>query len=323
VNNTGQVFNAISERRGQLQGLIRNANTVFTTTAQRDRELKDLFTVFPTFNRESQATVDRLTAFARNSNPLVTQLRPAARELSPTLQQLSLLAPDLKALFRDLDPLITASRTGLPALQRFLEELRPALGEFDPTLKQLNPLLNWVGNYKSELRSFFANVPSATQATTPDGVHYLRTANPLNPENLAVYPRRPGSNRNNAYMLPDGFKNLPQGLLGYETRQCGNGNPETLSTDQLSAALHQVMPWLSETLQKPTNPLAAPPPSAPALASNILSFVFNNAGRQVPAPPCRQQGPFTVNEGKLTTQGQTSQYPHVQEARSSTSSPTP
>ena len=65
----------------------------------------------PTFQRESRATFDRLTAFAKNTNPLVTQLRPAARELSPTLADLSALAPDLKALFRDLNPLIDASVT--------------------------------------------------------------------------------------------------------------------------------------------------------------------------------------------------------------------
>ena len=33
-------------------------------------------------------------------------------------------------------------------------------------------------------------------------LHYLRTVNPLNPENLAVYPQRVGTNRTNAYAKP-------------------------------------------------------------------------------------------------------------------------
>jgi phospholipid/cholesterol/gamma-HCH transport system substrate-binding protein len=323
VSNTGVVFDAISERRGQLQGLIRNSNTVFTTTAQRDTELRELFTVLPTFNREARTTVNRLTEFSRDTNPLITQLRPAARELSPTFQALERLAPDLKGLFRDLPPLFEASEEGLPALRRFLDDLRPALGEFDPALKQLNPILNYLGNYRTELRAFFANVPSATQATTPDGVHYLRTLNPMNPENLAVYPRRLGSNRTNPYVKPEGYLNVGRGgMLSYETRHCRNGNPAVEPAGELAGLLQQVLPILNQPAPiGPPNPLAPPLPTGSSLAGNILNFVFANAGRNVPNVPCRYQGPYTVTEGKITPTGETTQYPHVREARSSTSRP--
>jgi phospholipid/cholesterol/gamma-HCH transport system substrate-binding protein len=323
VRDTGQVFDAISERRGQLQSLITNSNRVFTTTAERDQELRELFTVFPTFNRETRETVDRLTQFAVDTNPLVDQLRPAAREFSPTFRQLELLAPDLRAFFRDLDPLITASERGLPALQRFLEDLRPALGEFDPFLRQLQPILSYLGNYRDELRSFFANVPAATQATTPDGVHYLRTTNPQNPENLAVYPRRIGSNRTNPYLRPRGYLDVGRGgLLSFDTRHCDNGNPDTQPQGVLSNSLQQLLPILQQPPPTgPPDPFAAPRPDPDVLAGNILTFVFANQGRDVPAPPCRQQGPFTVNEGRFSRQGVTTQFPHVREAASSTTVP--
>jgi virulence factor Mce-like protein len=329
VRNTGQVFDALSERRGQLQGAIVNGNRVFETTAARDRELRDLFTVFPTFNRESATTVRRLERFARDTDPLVRQLRPAARELSPTLVDLAGLAPDLKALFRDLDPLIVASRRGIPATQQFIEDLRPALVEFDPLLKQLNPIANWIGEYRNELRAFFANSPAATQARTGDGIHYLRTTNPINPENFAVYPRRIGSNRPNAYMQPRGFDNLDRtsaedpGLLAYETRHCGRPNPSTDPQAALADALQQVLPALQQPPPSgPPNPLQPAPPTASQLAGNILAFAFNNTGRDVPAPPCVQQGPFRVAEGELVgAGGELSQYPHVREAPSSTSNP--
>ena len=45
-------------------------------------------------------------------------------------------------------------------------------------------------------KTFLANTPAATQASDSGG-HYLRTTNPLNAENLAVYPRRVGTNRPN------------------------------------------------------------------------------------------------------------------------------
>jgi virulence factor Mce-like protein len=327
VRNTGVVFDALSERRGQLQGAIRNSDQVFETTAARDEDLKELFRVLPTFNREATTTVRRLTRFARDTDPLITQLRPAAREFSPTFRQLQLLAPDLRGLFRDLDPLITASETGLPALRKFLDELRPALGEFDPVLKQLNPMLSWLGEYKNELRAYFANGSAATQARTPDGVHYLRTSNPSNPENLAVYPRRIGSNRTNPYLRPRGYDDLDNGgLRSFETRHCGNGNPiPNLEPGVLTAQLQQT---LGDVLTEPTLPgltgavQGATNSAAETFGNNILTFVFGNAGREVPAPPCREQAPFRVDEGKIVTQGGVvSKYPQVREAASSTRVP--
>src|SRR5919201_3722857 len=163
VRDTGEVFDALSERDGQLRSLIDSSNRVFSTTGRRNRELEETFKALPTFERESQTTVARLTRFAHDTNPLVTQLRPAARELSPTLVQLSKLAPDLKALFRDLNPLIDASKQGLPATENFLDELHPLLANLDAPLRQLNPPLEGLSNYKNELGAFFANVVAATQ----------------------------------------------------------------------------------------------------------------------------------------------------------------
>ena len=80
-----------------------------------------------------------MTAFAKATDPLVTQLRPAARELSPTLIALNDLAPDLKALFRDLDPLIEVSKKGLPATERFLEETEAAARPARPVPAQPQP----------------------------------------------------------------------------------------------------------------------------------------------------------------------------------------
>jgi phospholipid/cholesterol/gamma-HCH transport system substrate-binding protein len=289
VANTGNVFDALSRRRGQLSSLITNSNDVFRVTAARNRELEAAFRALPTFEKESTVTVKRLTVFAHQTNPLVTQLRPAARQLSPTLQSLSAIAPDLKNLFTNIDPLVNASKQGLPATTRFLNELRPLLGAFDPVLRELNPALEGLGNYKSELTAFLANTVAATQAYTipKPGVqlHYLRTMNPVNPENFAVYPKRIGSNRPNPYMFPRGFDNLPQGMFAYETRQCGRGDP-TIVNNNLS-----LLPQ--------------------ALQDNIQKYAFGPVGGQVPAPPCKQQPKFPF-------QGETTQYPHVKASTGAT-----
>jgi len=312
IADTGVVFEALTERNGQLRDLIESSNLVFRTTAQRDRELQETFVALPTFERESRETVRRLTQFARDTDPLVTQLRPAARELSPTLEDLAVLAPDLKALFRDLGPLFDASEKGFPAAERVLRDLRPLLGQLDPALRQLNPVLEYLGLYKRELTAFFANTVAATQATTVTNegpLHYLRTQNPLNPENLAVYPNRLPTNRPNPYMQPGGVDQLRTGLPAYETRQCDNGPVPTLS--------NVPVPVTPPTLPELSLPVPVPVPlpdagvvngafSYPAaLISDIARFGFPG-GQGVPgvAPPCRQQPKFDVG-------GEQTQYPHV------------
>src|SRR3954466_14717633 len=233
IANTGIVLGALTERDGQLRSLIQNSNTVFQTTADRDKELQEAFVALPTFEDESRTTLDRRTECSKDTDPLVTQLRPAARELSPTLQDLEDVAPDLKNLLEELQPLIDASKTGFPAAEQTLEDARPLIGQLNPTTQQLTPALNFLGLYKSELTSFFANTVAATQAKDPGtGLHYLRTTNPLNPENLAVYPKRLPTNRPNPYRLPRGFDDLPTGLPVYENRQCTSSNLVPTITNQ-------------------------------------------------------------------------------------------
>jgi virulence factor Mce-like protein len=282
VSNTGVVFEALSERDGQLRSLIENSNRVFEATASRDDELKQAFTALPTFERESQQTLDRLARFSQTTNPLVTQLRPAARELSPTLQSLGALSPDLKRLFEELPGLIDASRTGFPAAEQVLRDARPFIAQLDPAMRQITPILQFLALYKPELTAFFANSVAATQASNQQGLHYLRTTNPFNPENLAVYPRRIGSNRPNAYAKPGNFKQLRQGMPVFENRHCSNSVPPVTNT---------LPPPLSDLIP-------------PVLLNNIIQFAYGGTNGSAAAPPCRLQGPYDFG-------GEVTQYPHV------------
>ncbi|NLT06438.1 MAG: MCE family protein [Solirubrobacterales bacterium] len=288
VRDTGVVFDALSERRGQLRGLIVNANRVFETTAARDRELAETFVALPTFLRETRQTTRRVTAFAQDTDPLVTQLRPAARELSPTLISLRGLAPDLRGLLADLDPLVDVSEQGLPALERTLDQTKPLLARLEPYLRNLQPVLGYLGLYRREIAAFLALDAAATQATDiPPGatrpLHYLRTTNPLNPENLAAYPRRLPSNRSNPYSEPGAYDQLATGLPVFGRYLCEAAGPASflgpvggLLTPELAALLEQ------------------------------FAFAGVESGAAVPAPACREQRPL----GRLV--GQSGRYPDLQ-----------
>lgn len=324
VANTGIVFGALNERDGQLRSLIENSNSVFGALASRDSDLQAAFRALPTFEDESRKTFERLDEFQRETDPLVTQLRPAARELSPTLQDLEDLAPDLRDLLLELQPLIDASKEGFPAAEQTLEDARPLLGQLVPATAQLTPATDFIGLYKRELTSFFANAGSATQARDArTGLHYLRTSNPLNPENLAVYPNRLPSNRPNPYALPGHFDQINQGLPVYENRQCNAANliPSITNTpigvvntvvDAVPTAVPTVIPGLplpQVTLppipQVPLTPEQAAALIPTELLQRVQQYALGGAGNAgLVSPPCRKQGLFDFG-------GERTQYPHV------------
>jgi phospholipid/cholesterol/gamma-HCH transport system substrate-binding protein len=296
------VFEALTERGDQLRQLIENSNRVFETTALRDTELQEALRALPTFESESRQTVDRLAEFAQDTDPLVTQLRPAARELSPTLQDLGALAPDLRSLFRELGPLIDASERGFPAAERVLDDARPLLAQLDPAMRQLTPILDFIGLYRGELTAFFANTAAATQARDARGIHYLRTTNPLNPENLAVHPTRIGTNRPNPYQKPGAFSQLANGLPVFDDRHCGNRVPPATNTIPAVSTPPVSIPGVIEIPPVTLTPQQMLDLVPDDLLSRVNQFAYG--GGTVAAPSCRRQGPFDYG-------GEQTQYPHV------------
>ena len=167
---------------------------------------------------------------------------------------------------------------------------------------------------------------AATQAKDPGSqLHYLRTSNPLNPENLAAYPARLPSNRPNPYRQPGGFDELQQGLAVYEDRQCNASNLLPTITNTPLEIVNNVIDAVPTTVPVPDivngiiqlPPIGLPPiPQVPLtpeqaealipdqLLQQIQQYAFGTPGAGVVAPPCRKQAPFTFG-------GQTTQYPHV------------
>jgi virulence factor Mce-like protein len=116
VRDTGTVFDALSERDGQLADAITGTNATFETLASEDQALREFFQVAPTFENETQLTLNRLDEFQANTRPHVQKLLPVANDISPTLRSVRRLSPHLRSLFYDLDDLNRASRRGFPAL---------------------------------------------------------------------------------------------------------------------------------------------------------------------------------------------------------------
>jgi phospholipid/cholesterol/gamma-HCH transport system substrate-binding protein len=310
VRDTGEVFQALSERQGQLAGLIQNSERVFSTTAARNQDLQDAFVALPTFLDEQRLTLDRLERFATNTNPLITQLRPAARELSPTLIDLGKLAPELRDFFIGFRKAANRAKPGFPALRDILDdELPPFLTDLDPFLRNLTPLVQVVRMYRQDVTGFLGNVAAAGQASRfapeagGDVVHYLRTSPPVGPESVAAYPNRLRVNRSNPYIQPGGYLTLASGLASFETRQCSGGIAANFPAKAATIADPAFAAWA----RYPVN-------SGDLITfyDNLRAFTFNHEtnSNAIPSPTCRKQAPYSSIGGTST---ESTDYLHVRE----------
>jgi ABC-type transporter Mla subunit MlaD len=284
VSSGGEVFGALSERPGQLSGLIRNTEAVFETTARRNQSLEDLFVVLPTFLRESRSTLTRLDEFAAEADPVITQLRPSARELGPTLSATAELATELDLLWPGLREAINEARPGFTALRGLLDDrLPPLIERLEPFLDELTPIFEVVRKYRREVTGFLGNAAAATNASNDEGAgtrNYLRTLATFSPEMLAAFPQRLRSDRTNPYIKPGGYK-LRGGLDSFSTAHCSSGINALL--DPTAAA--------NPAFNSRTGGDVA---AAQDLLDRLAEFAFIDRpdSNSIPQPPCNQQSAY-------------------------------
>ena len=288
IRNTGEVFGALSERQGQLQSLIRNSGIVFHTTAVRNRDLEATFRALPTFETESQLTLNRLESFSRNANPLITQLHPSARALSKDLKPLGKVAPDFHGFFVGLRKTEKRGVTGLPALQQLLNaDLPPLLTQIHPFSQQLTPIIAGIGRYQHDVTGLIANFAAATQAQNNDEAgqfgHYIRSAAPSYPESFAAFTsHRAAYSRTNPYPAPYSALNVAQGLDTFDTRPCGTP----------PGVIAQLGPDASYT-GDPNFSNRATFDTPQDLLDELKKFPFagHDSTASLPSPPCGKQAP--------------------------------
>jgi virulence factor Mce-like protein len=315
--NGATTFQALRGREGQLADLIKSSNAVFQTTAQRDRDIEALFRAFPTFLDESRLTFARLKGFSQNADPLMKQLVPAAEELSPTLVALSKLAPESKAFFEGLGPVIKRAPTGFAALRTiFRDEFPPLLRAVDPFIRNLNPILVGLKLYRVDLASFFANLAATFNGKLVDtsgeeraeAPRYLRVVGGMNPETISTYPRRLSINRNSPYSPPKWAEGLVSGLPSFDTRQCANGIVATLDPSDWEdpAFKERTIESRNEETGEVTR---TPDENAKLLFERIQQYAFvgQTSTSAIAAPPCKQQAPFNPIYGS----GPATQYQHT------------
>ena len=290
VHNTGVVFQALSGRDHQLEGLITNGEHTFHAAASASTEFAQAFRELPRFEASSIVALRTLDKFSVVASPYLEEVKPAEISLQKLLKAAKPFTPQFNDFLTALGPLSKAATKGLPSFKKVLGFTVPVLENFRPVLHNTDPFLQSLDEYIPELQAFFANLTAASEANGGNGStenlgpkeHYLRTMLVFNPEGLAIYPNRVGTNRANPYTKPGAFNALgSDGLQVFSGGSCANTAPSVSGPP-------------SETVPQ-------------SLIEQIIQFKVANAPgtpNAVAAPPCSQQGPFTFN-------GNTGQFPHV------------
>jgi phospholipid/cholesterol/gamma-HCH transport system substrate-binding protein len=278
LRDTGQVFSSLSASPSQLQAFVRNSNATFQATANQAASLADTIRAFPAFLIQTRSTINRVTQFANTTKPLIDEFLPAAPPLSKALQGSVTLAPELLNLMQSLGPqpqpgLTAAARTGIPALEKVLNESEPWLARAKPYLGGLIPVIDYVNTYRRELAGFFGNGTATTQATAANlaqttTLHYLRIANPINPEIVSSYQHRLESNRGNPYMAVGGYNQLLGGLSVFSGNLCTSNAQPTIGS-LIDPILQAVLQSAYYTSQPGGPPCKAQPPLASLLPSPL------------------------------------------------------
>ncbi len=290
VHNTGVVFDALAGRDHQLEGLISNGEHTFHAASEASQAFAETWKALPPFEVSSTVALRTLDRFSDVANPYLEEFRPVERQLTSLLEAAKPFAPQFDSFLTALGPLTTAAKKGLPYTPTTLNLIVPELENLRPVLHNFDPFLQSLGEYVPELQAFFANLTAATEASGGNGStlnqgpkeHYLRSMLVFNPESLAIYPQRVGTNRANPYFHPGAFHALGNGgLQVFSNSACANTAPS----------------------------VSGPPNEAvsQSLIELITQFKVANTPETpnvVAAPACNQQGPFTFN-------GKTSQFPQV------------
>jgi phospholipid/cholesterol/gamma-HCH transport system substrate-binding protein len=307
IHNTGVVFDALTAREGEFRGLISNGERATHALALSSKEFAEAFRELPAFERNSQTALRSVDAFATDTVPLYDQLRPFEEKLTPLLQAVKPFTPPFNSLLTSLGPLAKAAKTGLPAVKKELNLTVPLLGATSPVLHNLNPFFQYLSQYVPELQALFANGTAATQTHEKNKnilggpqQHVLKVMNDITPEGLAVYGQRIGTNRANAYPQPGAFGSLAGGLSVFSSASCANSAP-SLSGPELGTISEEAIEQLIGL--EPGSKKAGHPVENHTLYSPVANNP-ENPSNAIPAPACKQQGPFTFN-------GETSQFPHA------------
>jgi virulence factor Mce-like protein len=195
IHDTGTTFSTIGSIAARTDELITAADTVFRTTAARDRGLTETFHDLPPFLRALQTTLAATQKLAVPGTPAFVDLEPAGRLLGPTLNDALALSPTLRSVARALPPVLDVAPRGLADARRIVLGTVPLIPQLRFLARYLVPIIDYLYAYRSELVESWPKAAAATNGILYDPgsgryLHYLRSPAEIPIEATAVATHR-------------------------------------------------------------------------------------------------------------------------------------
>lgn len=227
IRDTGVSFGTIGNEASRVQQLIDAGDTVFQTTASRDRALAATFHDLPPFLRSLQSTLAATQKLSVPGTPALRDLQPAARLIAPTLNDAVALSPSLRSVAEGLGPVLDVAPTGLRDARKVILGTVPLIPQLRFFGRYLVPIVDYLYAYRREFVESWPKAAAATNATFPDPgtghmLHYLRAPAQIPIESLAIASHRQPYSRTNAYMAPGGIAGFNPGNGGIKDFDCRN-----------------------------------------------------------------------------------------------------
>jgi phospholipid/cholesterol/gamma-HCH transport system substrate-binding protein len=191
--NSSRAVTALAERRGDLSGLVSNANETAGAIAAENVALSRALELLPTTLRRANTTFVNLRATLDDLDVLVAESKPATKDLAPFLRELRPLVADARPTIRDLrrlvrrdgadNDLVEATRK-MPSLQRVAT---PAFREGRAALQRAQPVLEFIRPYTPDFVGWLRDFGQGAASYDANG-HYARIQPMFNAFNFTDNP---------------------------------------------------------------------------------------------------------------------------------------
>jgi phospholipid/cholesterol/gamma-HCH transport system substrate-binding protein len=176
---TARATTALAERRGDISGLVSNANTTSGAIASESESLNRALKALPTTLRQANTTFVNLRSTLDDLDQLVDASKPVAPRLAPFFRQLRPLVTDARPTIKDLSTLISRPGAGNDLIDLLRKQPRltqVATPTFQHTIKGLQqgtPVLQFIRPYAPDLIGWFRDFGQSTANYDANG-HFAR-----------------------------------------------------------------------------------------------------------------------------------------------------
>lgn len=157
TRSSARVLATLDTRRGQLQSLIDDVDTITTVTAGDTENVQATMRALPPLLRSARDSSDDLERLGVALDPVARNLSAASTDLTAALRELPATTSSLRRTLPSLDGVLDrapATLTRVPTLTNDLDALFPPA---ERVLADLNPMLGYLAPYRRDLAAWFTN----------------------------------------------------------------------------------------------------------------------------------------------------------------------